>query len=251
MSKFKLRNCQKTALKKFETHFYEENNKKGILCMCCGSGKSIVSYEIIKHCIIKHNETFFVFTSSRLLLLNEYLKNLMLNVVSKKELKKYNFRIFLNMSNNGEQISKLYEKEFNKNKNIDIITKIDTNELINIEKFMKEKNIINIIITTYDSLNKLINKLHNFMKINKLNAYENEHILNECIMIFDEAHNLSSDEYIKRSSFLMNGNNEEEINLFEAKKMLFMTATPLILTSKSIKNNNDYDIQIEYLENKK
>ena len=51
-----LRNCQINAINCFKDYFYgNEKNKNAIICMCCGSGKTIISYEIIFFCIDKQN----------------------------------------------------------------------------------------------------------------------------------------------------------------------------------------------------
>ena len=44
--------------------------------MCCGSGKSRTFYEIIKICMNNHNENFFIYTTSRILLVNGMIEEL-------------------------------------------------------------------------------------------------------------------------------------------------------------------------------
>jgi len=51
----KLRKCQQEALNAFEKYYYiDEEDDRGIISMCCGSGKTRTTYEIIKLCIEKY-----------------------------------------------------------------------------------------------------------------------------------------------------------------------------------------------------
>src|SRR4051812_43633753 len=75
-----LRTCQKEAIEAFEEYFYKNDgdNDRGIISMCCGSGKSRTSYEITKLCIEKYNKKFIIMATSRIKLIyqlaNDYIK---------------------------------------------------------------------------------------------------------------------------------------------------------------------------------
>ena len=56
----KLRSHQLEALKQFEDYYYNDGNVRGILSMCCASGKTFTIYNIIKQCITNHNEKLFI-----------------------------------------------------------------------------------------------------------------------------------------------------------------------------------------------
>ena len=71
-----LRDNQINALNTFDQHYYDEGNTRGILSMCCGSGKSRTFYEIIKKCINK-DENFFIYSTSRILLVQGIIKDLL------------------------------------------------------------------------------------------------------------------------------------------------------------------------------
>lgn len=62
-----LRKCQTEAINSFYNYFYEEENDKGIISMCCGSGKTKTMHEIIKKCI-SEGELYFIIVTSRILL---------------------------------------------------------------------------------------------------------------------------------------------------------------------------------------
>ena len=65
-----LRQNQSNAIEKFDEYYYDEGNTRGILSMCCGSGKTRTFYEIVKKCINKE-ENFFIYTTSRRLLIKD------------------------------------------------------------------------------------------------------------------------------------------------------------------------------------
>jgi superfamily II DNA or RNA helicase len=59
----KLRDCQKQAIYNFNKYFYIDNdgeNDRGIISMCCGSGKTRTMYEIIKLCHSCYNKNFLL-----------------------------------------------------------------------------------------------------------------------------------------------------------------------------------------------
>ena len=66
------RQCQLEAVNAFEKYFYEnDDNDRGIISMCCGSGKTYTMFLIIKDCIQKHKEKFFIIATSRVLLIEQ------------------------------------------------------------------------------------------------------------------------------------------------------------------------------------
>ena len=72
----KLRNNQKNAISKFEEYYYKQSNNRGILSMCCGSGKTRTFYEILKMCMNIYNEDLFIYTTSRILLVQGIVQEL-------------------------------------------------------------------------------------------------------------------------------------------------------------------------------
>ena len=71
-----LRNHQIDAREKFKRQYYENEETKGILSMCCGSGKTLTFYSIIKTCISKYNEGLFIYATSRILLVQSIVTDL-------------------------------------------------------------------------------------------------------------------------------------------------------------------------------
>jgi superfamily II DNA or RNA helicase len=65
---FTIRPHQKQAVTNFNT-YYRDHTNRGILSMCCGSGKTFTSYQIIKS-YVENGDTFFLYITSRLLLIN-------------------------------------------------------------------------------------------------------------------------------------------------------------------------------------
>ena len=133
-----LRECQKDAIDNFNKYFYIDNdgeNDRGIISMCCGSGKTRTMYEIIKLCQITYNEKFFVVTTSRIKLIYQLFKDFN----NWKLIEDKNF-IIKSIGGSGDEFSK------------------DT--LSNSIDDVIENNINNnnplIIITTYQSSNKII-----------------------------------------------------------------------------------------------
>src|SRR5271154_5398897 len=62
-----LRECQRNALLEFEKHFYVDKETRGIVSMCCGSGKTRTVYEMIKlsYNKSKENNLLFILATSR------------------------------------------------------------------------------------------------------------------------------------------------------------------------------------------
>lgn len=60
-----LRKCQIDAINSFDKHFFNDEKSRGIISMCCGSGKSYTIYNIIKKCILEYGKEFFIIATSR------------------------------------------------------------------------------------------------------------------------------------------------------------------------------------------
>ena len=74
----KLYDHQTLAINKFNQYFYYDNNSRGIISMCCGSGKTKTFYHILKLCYLNHNESFFIYNTSRKFLIQQILHQLLL-----------------------------------------------------------------------------------------------------------------------------------------------------------------------------
>ena len=94
---------QTEALNKFIKYYYDEKNTRGILCACCGYGKSYLMYKIIKECVINKGENLFIIATSRIKLIEQ----LGINISNKEIIKK------------------------NKNKGLVYVLKIDDTNFIN------------------------------------------------------------------------------------------------------------------------
>jgi len=205
-----LRYCQKEAIDHFNNYFYTDNNDendRGIISMCCGSGKTRVMYEIIKLCLDKYNEKFFIIATSRKKLIYQLFKNFK----DWKLIENINFNIKI-IGGSGEE----YSKDTLSNSIDDVI----------------ENNINNnnplIIITTYQSSNKIIDAIKG--KIDYLPD----------LIILDESHNTTG-ENEKQNRALIKKSDDDSENIFTSNKYLFMTATPvqLLLKNKDAPYNND------------
>jgi len=70
------REHQVNAINNFEDYYYNNPNTRGILSMCCGSGKTFTFYGIMKNCITNHNENLFIYATSRILLVKGIVKDI-------------------------------------------------------------------------------------------------------------------------------------------------------------------------------
>ncbi len=242
----KLRDNQKNAILKFEEYYYEQSNNRGILSMCCGSGKTRTFYEILKMCIHTYNEDLFIYTTSRILLVQGivqeliewlYFEKIELDLLIKvsdfniKDIKKNILR-----NNNNNTFNKTEFNDWFNNFNENNMKLMETKDIIDILKarYISDKKKI-LIITTYDSISSIINCI---------NKYNNmEHISKMIIpnlLVCDESHNLvSNDNDLKIAKLLLEENEGEDGIKFEPSKYLFMTATPL----KIIKRNKNDDFK--------
>ena len=201
-----LRECQKHAIENFNKYFYIDNdgeNDRGIISMCCGSGKTRTMYEIIKLCHSCHNKNFFIIATSRTNLLYQ----LKADYENWKLKENTTFKIKL-VGGSGEE----YKKDT-----------LETPEHIH---DVIENNFINnvplIIITTYQSSNKIIVSIKGKTK------------LLPDLIIIDESHNTTG-ENEKQNRMLIKKSDDDPDNIFTSDKYLFMTATPVQLL---LKNNN-------------
>ena len=196
-----LRKCQNKAIENFDNHFYNNKNNKGIISMCCGSGKSRVMYEIIKNCQNK-KENIFIIATIRVNLIYQLFEDInKWNIMDNKS-----FVIKL-IGGSGSN----HKKDTLENNIYDIIKNIvSTNPII--------------IITTYQSSNKIVDAI----KGNK-ELFPN-------LIILDESHNTTGDNN-KKNRILIKQDDDENY-IFTASKYLFMTATPVQLQSKN--KNNPY-----------
>ena len=239
-----LRSNQIEAVKRFKEYYYDfinndEYNTRGILSMCCGSGKTRTYYEIIKKCI-SLNEKLFIYTTSRILLIQGIVQDIIewiyrehididiLIKVSDFNIKTIKTEIIT--KNNNDPLFKVkdFESFFNKIKKKNII--LLGNDEKNLEDSLKSRYILDgkkiLIITTYDSINKIIKGISNY------NKNSNDKIIPD-LLTCDESHHLvSSDNNIITARTIF-----EENSNFTPAKYLFMTATPL----KIIKRNNTDD----------
>lgn len=248
-----LRKNQEEALHYFKQHYYENKETRGILSMCCGSGKTRTFYEIMKYCF-SQNEKLCIYTTSRILLvenaIQEILEYLYLENTNAKNITK-DFCIMVKVSNfNIENIKKNIHIKFNQkykdkdslfneffSKKIDFVIlglssntydyseSFDYNNIIINEQLRQNKNIL--IVTTYDSLVKMYIETR------------------PDLIICDESHHLVSDNNKLTNKII----DTKLLNTINPNKYLFMTATPL--TIKDIIQNNKsttiYSMENEYI----
>jgi superfamily II DNA or RNA helicase len=242
------RNHQNSAIDAFDASFYQDYKTKGILSMCCGSGKSFTFYGIMDRCITKYNEKLFIYATSRRLLVQSIAKD----IIEWSYLNNLNIDILIKASIPG--ISKICEELKSKPE-----YKLDTNFIAYIDQFkmynlrllgnkdaiidtLKSRFILEnkktLIITTYDSIKDIVNA------ISTINSTK-DRTFNEItpdLLAMDEAHNLVSvDNQVKTAKLLLT---ESEENKFNPSKYLFMTATPLKVIKRNTESTwNGDDIQ--------
>jgi len=205
-----LRECQNDAITKFNKYFYVDNdgeNDRGIISMCCGAGKTRTMYEIIKLCQITYNKKFFIVATSRKDLIYQLKGDF--DKWSSIENIKFNIKL---IGGSGEE----YRKDTLSNSIDDVIE----NNINN--------NIPLIIITTYQSSNKIIDATKGKIK------------LLPDLIILDESHNTTG-ENEKQNRILIKKSDDDPDKIFTSDKYLFMTATPvkLLLKNTNASYNND------------
>lgn len=245
---YEYREHQLKAINNFEEHYYNNANSRGILSMCCGSGKTFTFYGIMKNSILNHNENFFIYTTSRILLVKGIVKdiirwNFYANLDMDILIKVSDFNI-IDIINElikkdfvGNKKFKNYADELKKNKFKKLDDKNDIIDTLKSRYILENKKII--IITTYESSKYIIDSISTY---NNENNKKNDNKLKAIIpnlLIADESHNLvSENNNIKTAKLLLE---ESEDNNFCPDKFLFMTATPLkvIKRNSSSTYNND------------
>lgn len=242
-----LKQHQQEAIDSFYSYFYDDNNddNRGIISMCCGSGKSFVSYNIFKKSYKERNECLFIYATSAIKLSDQFTDS----VINWAQQDNIDISIYLNSSSTYKKHRKL----INKYENI--------NSLNSINNDIKNGKLV-LIISVYDSTYKLVLDFINY-NINNENNENNQ--LNPDLIILDESHNTTGakDEMtedakktkidyltkyggrsdgrtilvierlsvIKDTQPLIESYNEGEP--FQPTRILFLTATPV----KIIKSN--------------
>ena len=196
-----LRKHQEECIESIEENFLE--NKKGLIKMFCGSGKSLIIY----HSLLKYCEKLSVLVVPSINLITQFNNDYMLNVLVNDFNKKYFNKKFDLMS-----ICSKDELE-NPDGNSNLITtdKYEINKFIN-------KNNQKVLLVTYQSLPNLIEII------------KDNNILID-IICFDEAHHILGENI---SKLLLSKSNNFIDNFVD--KTLFFTATP-----KNTKDYKMYD----------
>lgn len=216
MSNNPLRICQQEALNAFDKNFYEDANKRGILSMCCGSGKSYTIYNIIKKCIIEKKELFFVIATSRIHLISQLLRD------------------FIGWSNNDKLTIKIRVHGGNNDLDKSYKTKVIPKEFLSevISNVSDDEPLL--IITTYNSSKNIIDKIKELHKKKKIDIKDENSDNDEIqrmyfpdLILFDEAHNTTGENKEMYQCLLKTD------ELFESAKYLFLTATPVQLLLKN------------------
>jgi predicted helicase len=131
-----LRNHQKQCIDNINLHFESEN--KALIKMFCGSGKSFVIY----HCLLQYTNDLSVVVVPSINLITQFNKDYLLN----KDKKEYNNTHF---NKSFEILTVCSKNELNQNIKI-------TTDKEHILEFLK-KDIIKIVLITYQSLELLVN----------------------------------------------------------------------------------------------
>lgn len=202
-----LRNHQEECIENIEYNFLE--NKKGLVKMFCGSGKSLIIY----HSLIKYCSDLVVLVVPSISLINQFNTDYMLNpLIMEFNRTTFNKQFdFLSMCSKNE-LSDEYQ-------HVRITTDIPI-----ILHFLQQQ-IPKILIVTYQSLSTFITILQQIKKVIDL-------------ICFDEAHHILGEQI---SNFLFNEN--DVINSL-CDKILFFTATP-----KNTKNIKMYENITELVVN--
>ena len=171
-----LRNHQICAIGAFENHYYNNDNSKGIISMCCGSGKTYTFYNITKKCIEK-GERLFIYVTSRILLVQGIIKDIIKWIYNDK----LDIIIIVKVSDFSYRAIKdeLLREIFNKHKTKDIpeyklleqyLKKLESNIKCegDIETLLKSEYLYSnkkvLIVTTYNSSSKIVDGISNYNK---------------------------------------------------------------------------------------
>jgi superfamily II DNA or RNA helicase len=196
-----LRKHQEECIESIEENFLE--NKKGLIKMFCGSGKSLIIY----HSLLKYCEKLSVLVVPSINLITQFNNDYMLNVLVNDFNKKYFNKKFDLMS----ICSKDELEKPDGNSNLITTDKYEINKFIN-------KNNQKVLLVTYQSLPNLIEII------------KDNNILID-IICFDEAHHILGENI---SKLLLSKSNNFIDNFVD--KTLFFTATP-----KNTKDYKMYD----------
>jgi superfamily II DNA or RNA helicase len=230
---------QNEALENFKEHYYKNKETRGILCACCGYGKSYLMYKLIKECI-NRGENLFIIATSRIKLLEQLGPDFYQWNTNDKN--KWNLQISVFCS---ENITCQGETKYDK-----IKFNIDSSELINKITEIKKRNTINIILTTYNSAIKVVEKIGEYNKKIEKESDSTLDMIEPDLIILDEAHNtVGSGSKNKGEKFhheLFKTN-----DYFESSKYLFMTATPLKMVHKNPNSKINTEETIYSMDNTK
>lgn len=227
-----IRSHQQLALKRFEQYYYNEGNVRGVLSMCCGSGKTFTVFNIMKHCIQCYDEKLFIFATSRKLLIKQ-VANDFLNWFAQAGT---DCMVFLKVSetyvfkqNNGTKF-----------RNYDYL-KTRISDDVRLKLFTDNKVVI--ILTTYDGSKDIVSSFDDYNKTNPPNA------LIPDLIILDEAHNTAgageNERKLSQSLIVQ----YDENTLFSPQKLLFVTATPLKIIKQNTSSTYVNDETIYSMDN--
>lgn len=238
---------QDDAINAFFNHYYENGNNKGILSMCCGSGKTYTFWEIARRCYTEKGDRIFMYITSRLLLIWDIVKNMIIWS------KKCNIDIDIIVQ----------ASEFDFKRLSDTLLKEDAQcipqkKLKEIVKMPKRFSVFNnlssyignadshgkmcMIVTTYESCGIIVDAFHSYNS-----TCRDEFRIGIGLLTADEAHNLACGDTKKIADGLLDRTKFENFNV---NKMLFMTATPLAVIKRN-KNSGYIDDNISYSMNNK
>ncbi len=252
-----LREHQSNAIKAFEEYYYTNENSRGILSMCCGSGKTYTFYKIMKKCIEEHNEDFFIYATSRILLVKGIIKDIIewsyndkldldiLIKVSDFNINEIYTELLSKFEKNNKDTKELekYLKKI-KQSNVKLLNDIsDIKDVLKARYILEKKKII--IITTYDSVEKIVNAISDY------NSTKDENLpdIIPNLLTADESHNLASENNkIKIAKQLLEIDEEKR---FFPEKYLFMTATPLKIIKRNKESCFNNDEIIYSMDNEK
>src|SRR3989304_2916311 len=211
-----LRECQKVALYEFQKYYYDEGNDRGIISMCCGSGKTYVAYNIIKLCY-QTNERFFIITTSRVKLLYQMLDD---------------YEQWISNDNIDMEIRVLGGDD-NKYRKKKMYNETEVEDAIGSILGFQKRSLL--IISTYNSCDKIMNTLKN------MRAKTGEQTIIPDLVILDEAHNTTGENQKYHQTLIKKSNDEDDKTNISFNKYLFMTATPVkfLLKNKSAPFQND------------
>ena len=167
------RNYQNNAINAFEKYFYDDENDRGIISMCCGSGKTYTTFLIIKKCILEHKENFFIIETSRVLLIQQLFVDMMM------WFKTHKIDISIRtIGGEGEFDTTNLEKNNMSKKEADkCIREAQISTSNDIQNAIKNKSKPLLIISTYNSGKKIVD------------AIDGDKLLYPNLIVLDECHN--------------------------------------------------------------